>query len=396
MSTQIGILAFTMRGWELSDYVAAGLKKVCRNVDVVRTVKCEALGPLSDSRSAKEIAADWWHKDVLIFIGAAGIAVRLIAPLLKHKAKDPAVLVIDEQGKFCISLLSGHLGGANDWARRTATLLGAQSVITTATDVSDAFAADLFAEANGLVITDFRAAKKVSARALLGLPIRIYAELPPERLRRLPSEAQVEFLSRERLTEADILIGIHDLTAEFAAAVAENAGNAEVTSAFPADDGKQESASRSGNDLGIGLFLPPRCLWIGIGARRSVSETAVANAVEQALAKLDLSPYAVAGLASIDLKKDEPGILNYAAAHDLPFRTFSKDDLQAVPGSYSESAFVRSVTGVSNVCERAAVRAAGPGASLLLRKQIYDSVTIAVACTASYTAKPEDEYAEIP
>ena len=395
MSTEIGILAFTLRGWELSDCVAASLKTVCKNAEVVRAVKCEALGPLSDSRLAKEIAADWWHKDVLIFIGAAGIAVRLIAPLLKHKAQDPAVLVIDEQGRFCISLLSGHLGGANDWARRTAKLLGAQPVITTATDVSDAFAADLFAEDNGLVITDFAAAKKVSARALLGLPIRIYAELPPESLRRLPAEEQVEFLPEERLAEADILIGIHDLAAEFAAAVAENVGNAEAVSVSAADDGKQELA-RSDRNAGIGLFLPPRCLWIGIGARRGVSETAVADAVEQGLAKLGLSPYAVAGLASIDLKKDEAGILNYAAAQDLPFRTFSKDDLQAVPGSYTKSAFVRSVTGVSNVCERAAMREAGRGAVLLLQKQIYDSVTIAVACTASYTAKSEDEYAEIP
>lgn len=357
MSTRIGILVFTVRGRQLSDQLSEALLTEESDLDIECAVKCEALGTLSDRRPAKEIAATWWDRDVIIFIGATGIAVRLIAPLLEHKVKDPAVLVMDEQGKFCISLLSGHLGGANKWARRTARLLGSQPVITTATDVSHAFAADLFAECNGLVITDFTAAKRVSARALQGQPIRIYSELPTSSLRRLPAAEQMVLLPRERMREADILIGIHD--------------------------------------PGVGLFLPPRCLWIGIGARKDISETAVSNAVEQGLAELSLSHYAMAGLASIDLKKNESGILRYAAVHGLPFRTFGKEELLAVPGSFTESAFVQSVTGVSNVCERAAVKAAGEGARLLLRKQIYDGVTIAIACTAAYQVSPEDEYAEI-
>lgn len=395
MSTRIGILAFTMRGWQLSARLAEALLTEESAPAVERAAKCEALGVLSDSRPAREIAADWWNKDVIIFIGAAGIAVRLIAPLLKHKAKDPAVLVLDERGSFCISLLSGHLGGANDWTRRVAALVEAQSVITTATDVSHAFAADLFAEANGLVITDFSAAKRVSARALQGLPIRIYSELPTASLRQLPAAEQMMLLPRERIAEADLLIGIHEPAPEFSAvkAAGENTGCVERTSAAVAEE--ERDAVRLGGDPGIGLFLPLRCIWIGIGARKDIAETAVSTAVEQGLAKLSLTPYAVAGLASIDLKKNEGGILRYAAAHGLPFQTFSKEVLLAMPGSYTESAFVQSVTGVSNVCERAAVKAAGEGATLLLRKQIYDGVTIAIACTAACHVSPEDEYAEI-
>lgn len=209
MSTGIGILAFTERGQQLSARLAEGLRAEDSGLAIVQSVKCEALGQLSDRRSGREIAADWWDKDVIIFIGAAGIAVRLIAPLLTHKAKDPAVLVLDERGQFCISLLSGHLGGANDWTRRAAALLAAQPVITTATDLSHAFAADLFAEANELVITDFSAAKRVSARALRRQKIRIYSELPVSSLQQLPFPEQTEFLPRERIGEADILIGIH-------------------------------------------------------------------------------------------------------------------------------------------------------------------------------------------
>lgn len=355
MSTRIGILAFTERGWALSARLAEGLRAEGSGLDIARAVKCEAMGALSDTRPAKEIAAAWWEKEALIFIGATGIAVRLIAPLLTHKAEDPAVLVVDEQSLFCISLLSGHLGHANDWARFVAKLLGAQPVISTATDVSQGFAADLFAAANGLVLTDFTKAKRVSARSLQGLPIRIYTEFPTLSLQQLPPMEQLTFLPRERMAEADILIGFHCLGREFAE-----------------------------NHDGIGLFLPPRCLWIGIGARKGIAETAVAAAVEKALTMLSLSSYAVAGLASIDLKKQETGILNYAASQQLPFRTYGKEELLALPGRYTESAFVRSVTGVDNVCERSAMKAAGTGARLLLRKQIYDGVTLAIACTSAY------------
>lgn len=394
MSTQIGMLAFTERGWRLSARLSARLLAAEGSPALVRAVKCEALGALSDSRSAKEIAADWWQKDVLIFIGAAGIAVRLIAPLLKHKAKDPAVLVVDEQGEFCISLLSGHLGGANAWTRRVADLLDAQAVITTATDVSRAFAADLFAEANGLVITDYAAAKRVSARALQGLSIRMYTELPLSSLQGLPAEGRMELLPRERIFAADILIGMHRLDQAFAAACAAAGNLRDLRRMSEAKAGREKQDAAE--NRGIGLFLPPRCLWIGLGARKGVTVSAVAKAVEQGLAQLSLSPAAVVGLASIDLKKDEAGILDYAAAHKLPFRTFGREELLAVPGSYTESDFVRSVTGVSNVCERAAMKAAGAGARLLLRKQIYDGVTLAVACAASYHMDPEVEYAEIP
>lgn len=379
MSTRIGMLAFTQRGWALSARLAEGLLVENSCLEIARAVKCEALGEASDSRPAKEIVAAWWDRDVLIFIGAAGIAVRLTAPRLEHKALDPAVLVLDEQGQFCISLLSGHLGRANAWTCRVANLLTAQAVITTATDVSHGFAADLFAAANNLALTDFTAAKKVSARSLQGLPIRIYSELPRHFLRQLPPENQLEYLTREKIHAADILIGIHTLDLEFAT----------VCAALGKQSWTQKTAAKYD---GIGLFLPLRCLWIGIGARKDVSEGAVANAVEHGLAALSLSNHAIAGLASIDLKKNETGILNYAKTHQLPFWTYGREELLALPGTYTESAFVRSVTGVDNVCERSAMKAAGPGARLLLRKQIYDGVTLAIACTECCRTDDAQQY----
>ncbi len=358
---RIGMLAFTERGWVLSGRLAAQLQaeKDLAALQIRRVVKCEALGTLSDSRSAKEVAAAYWQEtDVIIFVGAVGIAVRLIAPLLQHKAKDPAVLVVDEQGLFCISLLSGHLGGANAWTRRAADILGAQPVITTATDVSQRFAADLFAEENDLVITDFAKAKRVSARALQDLPIRIYSEFPAADLRLSAAAEQIVFLPHERMQEADIRIGMHRST---------------------------EGTAPTGD--GIGLFLPPRCLWIGIGARRNASAEAVETAITRGLAVGDFSAQAVCGLASIDLKRNEAGILAWARARKLPFQTYPAEELQRLPGVYTESAFVQSVTGVANVCERAAMCAAGPGARLLVRKQVYDGVTVAIACKGDRNAQ---------
>lgn len=117
--------------------------------------------------------ADWTRKqfsqaDCLVFVGACGIAVRAIAPFVKDKFADPAVLVIDEQGRFCISLLSGHVGGANAFANLCAQALGATPVITTATDLNHAFAVDVFAKQNDLLLTDRLLAKQLSAAVLAG------------------------------------------------------------------------------------------------------------------------------------------------------------------------------------------------------------------------------------
>ena len=111
--------------------------------------------------------------DAIVFIGAAGIAVRMIAPLVKAKDTDPAVLVIDEKGRFVIPILSGHIGGANALAMRLATLLHATPVITTATDVNGVFAVDVWATQNGCAIPDTQHIKAVSAALLVGQSVGV-------------------------------------------------------------------------------------------------------------------------------------------------------------------------------------------------------------------------------
>ena len=134
--------------------------------------------------------------DALVFVGAAGIAVRSIAPYVRDKRTDPAVLCVDELGQFVIPLLSGHIGGANALARRLAAALDAVAVVTTATDVNHKFSVDAWAAENGLFIGSMAAAKAVSAAILEGpgfpaprLPPRWTGRWPAARSTPKPSNA---------------------------------------------------------------------------------------------------------------------------------------------------------------------------------------------------------------
>lgn len=148
---------------------------------IVCVVKCSSLGEISEKKSLAEITGEWFGKsDAILFVSSTGIAVRAVAPYLKHKSTDPAVIVVDGTGKFCISLLSGHAGGANELTNRIADFTGAVPVVTTATDLEGKFAVDDFARRNQMVVTDWKMAKRFSAGILEGKRVGIYSELPLE------------------------------------------------------------------------------------------------------------------------------------------------------------------------------------------------------------------------
>lgn len=288
--------------------------------------------------------------DAIIFVGATGIAVRAIAPFICGKAVDPAVLVIDEAGRYVISLLSGHLGGANALARTAASLIEAEPIITTATDAESAFAVDTFAKENGFLLTDLRKAKEVSAKVLRGEKLRIYSDIPMERLVQRPARHEAELVSAQDIDRADIVISYRTKLLNQA----------------------------------TGLRLIAKRVHVGLGARKGVTQAEVAAAVATCLEDAGIDPRAVVALASIDLKKQEAGILAYSYESGVPFVTYTAEELQTVEGAFAGSSFVQSVTGVANVCERAAAYAAGRSghAEVLVHKTIHGSVTTAVAVEA--------------
>lgn len=351
--------------------------------------KTEALPAISDPRSLQDIVGEWFTKpaggtdgrrvsassseekssacvsgacgsdrqcDAIIFVGATGIAVRAIAPFICGKAVDPAVLVIDEAGRYVISLLSGHLGGANVLARTAASLIEAEPIITTATDAESAFAVDTFAKENGFLLTDLRKAKEVSAKVLRGEKLRIYSDIPMERLVQRPARHEAELVPAQDIDRADIVISYRTHILK------------------PAENSSQA----------IGLRLIAKRVHVGLGARKGVTQAEVAAAVATCLEDAGIDPRAVVALASIDLKKQEAGILAYSYESGVPFVTYTAEELRTVEGTFAGSSFVQSVTGVANVCERAAAYAAGRSghAEVLVHKTIHGNVTTAVAVEA--------------
>ena len=274
--------------------------------------------------------------EALIFVGACGIAVRAIAPNLVNKTVDPAVLVVDEKGEFVISLLSGHIGGANDLTRRVAAGLVATPVITTATDVSRRFSADNWAARRGLYIADMAAAKRFSA-AILKRDLPLFSDFPIQGA--LP---------------AGLFAG-------------------------ETGDIGQAISCRDIHPFADTLLLVPRKLRVGIGCRRGTPAEAIQAAVASVFTEHGLLLQAVAGAASIDVKRDEAGLAAWAEAQGVPLSFYTAQQLNTVPGEFSASEFVQKTVGVDNVCERAAVLDAGDGAVCIVKKTSLNGVTVAVA-----------------
>ncbi len=334
--------------WETSEYGA--------DTEIVCKVKCSALAKLSEEDSLEKIVGEYFDKvSTIIFFAAVGIAVRCIASHIGHKSTDPAVIAVDGTGHYCIPLLSGHAGGANELARRITACIGAQAVITTATDCENRFAVDEFARKNGLVVTDWQLAKEISAAVLNGRQIRLISEYAisgrkPEELTAVEAEngsAEEAYLyGEEEQAVPGIIISCRSLSA----------------------------LKRSA------LQLVPRCIVVGIGCRRDTPYDKINQAVMDCLGKCRLHDRAICAVTSIDLKQNETGILRLCEVHNVPFVTFGADELSGMNGDYSGSEFVERITGVDCVCERSAVLyAQGKEDSLLCRKTVYDGVTVALA-----------------
>ena len=271
--------------------------------------------------------------DAMVFVGAAGIAVRSIAPHVRDKRTDPAVLCVDELGRFVIPLLSGHIGGANALAERLARALGAAAVVTTATDINHRFSVDAWAAREGLFIDSMSAAKAVSAAILEG-PVPLCCEFPV--VGELPPGTQAG-------TWGEVGICI---------------------------------SWREKRPFDKTLLLVPPVLHLGLGCRRGTGAERIQAAVERVLADNGIHPRAIQCAASIDLKRDEPGLLDYCARQGWPAAFYSTQELGALEGEFTPSERVLRVTGVDNVCERAAMMGAW---RLVVRKTAWEGVTVALA-----------------
>lgn len=334
-------ICFSLTGEALAQKLAGKLRQDGHEAEIF--CKSKYLDA-SISMSLSEWTKEHWHMDGLIFIGACQIAVRAIAPFVSSKKTDPAVIAADECGNYVIALLSGHLGGANELAQKAADFLNAQAVVTTATDLHKQFAVDVFARKQGLGIFPMSAAKAVSAALLAGEKVGFSSCFPIER-EELPDGLIIwDEKKREERPAVGIVLGIEKTEPVF-----------ETT-----------------------LYLVPRIVAAGVGCRKGKSREAVLKRISEAAKQAGIFEEAIGQLASIDLKQKEEGILEAAKKLGVPFYTYSSEELLKAKGDFLPSAFVASVTGVDNVCERSAVLASDQG-RLIMKKTAADAVTCALA-----------------
>jgi len=269
----------------------------------------------------------------IVFIASTGIAVRLSAPYLRHKACDPGIVVIDDLGRFCISLVSGHLGGANALALKLSCLLESLPVITTASDGRGIEAVDMFARANGLYIESLEDAKRITAMMLEGRKIRLESELKLE-------------LTYDNISEK-----------EYEGVV--------VVS----------SAQRISKDVPC-CILRPRNINIGLGCRRGKSMEEILEAIYEVFGRHNLSIRSIKSVATVDIKADEQGIIDACRELGCAMKIFDRDSIAGIEALFKGSDFVRSRLGISSVCEPCACLSGG---SLIVNKTIINGITIAVS-----------------
>lgn len=327
----VRIISFTDRGRAVSQILSASLKDHV----VQQYAKADGFFPYASVRAFAEEAMT--QADLLVFIGATGIAVRAIAPFVRSKDEDPAVLVIDENGRFVISLLSGHIGGANAWAQRLAQTLQAIPVITTATDGRGVFAVDSWGVQHACSVKDVREIKHISGALLRGEQVGLRSDFPIRGT--LPDGVQIHAPQ-----DNGILLSIREP--------------------------EQMPFAHT-------VQLVPRIVHVGVGCKKQTDPCALRTWANSILQELRIAPQAIASVSSIDLKKEEPAVLELAQAWRVPVHFFCAQELEQVAGTFPPSAFVRKITGTDNVCQRAAAKASENG-RCLLAKTAQDGMTISI------------------
>lgn len=320
------ILSFTKTGIELNEKLCKKLNNdSCAGYAPKRILdRKEELTYLPEN--IPEWIQEYWGVDDFLFIGAAGIAVRMIASSVKDKYTDSAVLVMDEKAQHIIPLLSGHMGGAIPLAEQIADITGAIPVITTATDVQRKFAVDAFARDYYLKIADREKAKLISVAVLEGESIGIYVEDG------YPLLKQKAIKETEQYTELK-WCDSKDMLNEYEYGV--------CISTDTKDSSKRILVLQIGNVVA------------GVGCRKGTAMQILEQGISETTAQHGIDQRQLEAIVSIDLKAEERGLNELAEKWKVPFITYTSEQLKSTGEASSSSEFVQQVTGVDNVCERA-------------------------------------------
>lgn len=345
---KIALYALTGAGLDLARILMAALARA--ELHVSRRLAPQAPEGRVFDRLAPALARNFRAYDGHVLFCASGIVVRALAPLLEHKAKDPGVVVVDQQGRWAVSLVAGHLGGANELAQQVAEVLGGQAVITTATDSAGAPSLELAAKRAGCRVENLGALARLSGDLLAGRRVGVF---DPEgwlgrHLTDWPDD--FDFISAEPSPLADapplVWVGWRGL---------------EPPKSW--------------------LVVRPPCLCVGLGCNRGTTLEELRSFLDGVFKEKKLSRSSIACLASLEAKSDESGLLALAEELKVGVRFFSTDRINGIKAP-NPSEVVERHMGVKSVCEAAAMLAAD-SPRLLVEKIKRDNATLAVALASS-------------
>lgn len=330
---KIAVIAITKNGCELA-------VEISKKLDVTLFLKKEYVNYNLKFNSiispfSKNMPMLFDQFDGIVFIMATGIVIRSIAPHIVSKLKDPAIVVMDERANYVISLLSGHIGGANELAIKISNITDAIPVITTATDVNKKPAADMIAKTNNCYIENIEQLKYINSAFVNGKQIALFTEHNTINQKTDSVILNPKSTYRYNISISNIVYKYEDCT----------------------------------------LYLRPKILVLGVGCKKNIPYDRFENAVKSFMHEIGRSIYGISTVSSIDIKSKESCILKFCQNYNLEYVTFSSDELKSVESKFEQSKFVKSMVGVGNVCETSAYLAS-KNSKQLSSKRVYDGITL--------------------
>lgn len=308
----------------------------------------------------KELTQQLWDKvEGLVYVVSLGAVIRTIAPFLKTKDTDPAVVVVDDACKYAISVLSGHVGGANELTEKLANILGAQAVVTTASDVRATIAVDILGRELGWQLEGKENVTPVSAAVVNEKPVAFVQECGDTHWWTRPSPVPKNIRLFKTLPEA-IAAGPFDAYL----VVSDRASSALKT--------------QLGAEWSKTVVYRPKSLFLGMGCDYGSSLEELDELLKHTLEESGLSEKSIAGIATIDIKADEACLNGLAEKLGLKLQLFTKEELNDKKTKSMPNPLVMKYTGAVGVCEPSAMLSAGVG-DLLVMKHKSQKATLAIA-----------------